>query len=72
MKVAIVGAGHIGGTLGKKWSRSGHQVHFGVRNPQKPEVQALVKSLGGTSSASAISDASGGERSWCSPSRAQQ
>jgi 8-hydroxy-5-deazaflavin:NADPH oxidoreductase len=59
MKVAIVGTGHIGGTLGKKWSRAGQQAYYGVRNPQKPEVQALVKSLGATASASSISDAIG-------------
>ena len=59
MKVAIVGTGHIGGTLGKKWSRAGHEVHFGVRNPQNPEVRDLVKSLGANASVSSIPDAIG-------------
>ncbi len=54
MKVAVVGAGRIGGTLGKKWSRAGEEVHFGVRNPQKPEVQDLVKSLVANASVSSI------------------
>jgi hypothetical protein len=32
MKIAIIGGGNIGGTLGKKWAKAGHQVVFGVRN----------------------------------------
>ncbi len=59
MKVAVVGAGRIGGTLGKKWSLAGQEVHFGVRNPQKPEVQDLVKTLGANASVSSIPDAIG-------------
>ncbi len=57
MKVAVVGAGRIGGILGKKWSRAGEEVHYGVRNPQKPEVQDLVKSMGANASVSSIPDA---------------
>jgi predicted dinucleotide-binding enzyme len=59
VKVAVVGAGLIAGTLGKKWSRAGQEVHFSVRNPQKPEVQDLVKSLGPNPSVSSIPDAIG-------------
>lgn len=33
MNIAIIGAGNIGGTLGKKWAAAGHQVSFGVRSP---------------------------------------
>lgn len=32
MKVAIIGAGNVGGTLGRAWTRA-HQVCFGVRSP---------------------------------------
>ncbi len=59
MKVAVVGAGRIGGLLGKKWSRAGEEVHFGVRNPLKPEVQDLIKSLEANASASSIPNAIG-------------
>lgn len=41
MKIAIIGAGNIGGTLGKKWSAAGHDVHFGVRNPADSKHDAL-------------------------------
>jgi 8-hydroxy-5-deazaflavin:NADPH oxidoreductase len=60
MKIAVLGAGHIGGTLGKKWAIDGHIVQFGVRNPNKPEVQTLVGSLGKQASASSIADAIAG------------
>ena len=32
MNIAIIGAGHVGGTLGRAWTRA-HQVSFGVRSP---------------------------------------
>jgi 8-hydroxy-5-deazaflavin:NADPH oxidoreductase len=54
MEIAVLGAGKIGGTLGKKWAKAGHIVRFGVRDPQKPEVQQLVQSLGGNASAASI------------------
>jgi 8-hydroxy-5-deazaflavin:NADPH oxidoreductase len=57
MKIAILGYGHIGGTLGKKWAVAGHVVQFGVRNPSKPEVQQVVGSLGKNGSVSSIAEA---------------
>jgi 8-hydroxy-5-deazaflavin:NADPH oxidoreductase len=32
MKIAIIGSGNIGGTLGKKWLSAGHQIILGVRD----------------------------------------
>jgi hypothetical protein len=31
MKVAVIGTGHIGGTLGAKWRAAGHEVTYGSR-----------------------------------------
>jgi len=31
MRIAVIGAGNIGGTLGDAWKRAGHEVTFGVR-----------------------------------------
>lgn len=45
MDLAIIGAGNIGGTLGRLWLRAGHRVMFGVRNPQT--LTALLAELGG-------------------------
>jgi hypothetical protein len=39
MKIAVLGMGNIGGTIGKKWAEKGHDVTFGVRNPADPKYQ---------------------------------
>lgn len=33
MKIAIIGAGNVGATLGRRFSELGHQVFYGVRDP---------------------------------------
>src|SRR5260370_23246234 len=57
MKIAVLGAGNIGGTLAKKWAKAGHSICFGLRDPGKPYAQELVKSLGSAASASSIAEA---------------
>lgn len=37
MRVAVIGAGNIGGTLGGKWEAAGHDVAYGLRDPGKKE-----------------------------------
>jgi predicted dinucleotide-binding enzyme len=44
MKIGIIGAGNIGGTLGRKWAAAGHEIAFGVRNPGDPKFEALKAS----------------------------
>ena len=39
--VAVLGAGNIGRTIGKKWSAAGHKVRFGVNDPAGKNAQAL-------------------------------
>jgi hypothetical protein len=34
MQIAVIGTGKIGGTLGEKWRRAGHEVRYGSRNPR--------------------------------------
>lgn len=46
MHIAIIGAGNIGGTLARNWAAKGHHIHLGVRNAEKPEVQALLQLTG--------------------------
>ena len=58
MKLAIIGAGSVGGTLGTAWAqKAGHEIFFGVRNPQSDKVQALVGSLGGMARAGTAAEA---------------
>jgi 8-hydroxy-5-deazaflavin:NADPH oxidoreductase len=42
MRLAIIGAGSVGATLGKAWQRRGHDVSYGVRNPDDPKYGTLV------------------------------
>ena len=43
MKIGIIGAGDVGGTLGMRWRQKGHEIKFGVRNRQSQSVQKLIQ-----------------------------
>ena len=52
MRLAIIGAGNVGGTLGTAWAqKAGHEIFFGVRNPTSDQTQALVRRLDGRAQA---------------------
>ncbi len=57
MKIAIVGAGNIGGTLGTKWAAAGHEVAFGVRDPASPKIGALLEKSGSGAAAFSVEEA---------------
>lgn len=44
LKIGIIGAGKIGGTLAALWAKSGHEVLLSSRHPE--ELKALAQSLG--------------------------
>src|SRR5260370_8169061 len=46
LRIAILAAGHLGGTLGRKWTKAGHSVAFGVQNPSSIRAQRLRAELG--------------------------
>ncbi|HKS69569.1 MAG TPA: NAD(P)-binding domain-containing protein, partial [Ktedonobacterales bacterium] len=46
IRVAVLGAGNIGGALGRKWVAAGHDVTFGVRDPHDARAQALRTEAG--------------------------
>jgi 8-hydroxy-5-deazaflavin:NADPH oxidoreductase len=51
MKIAILGAGNVGGTLGKRFAECGHEIYFGVPNPEKYEAESLPGRIGTVSQA---------------------
>jgi len=57
MNIAILGTGHIGSAIGTKWLKAGHTVYFGSRDPQKSELQELIKTLGANAHALSIAEA---------------
>jgi len=58
MKVGIIGAGNVGGTLGAAWAKkAGHDIVFGVRDPKAEKVQALLGKIGGKAKAVTVAEA---------------
>jgi len=44
LKIGIIGAGHIGGTLATLWAKAGHEILVSSRHPE--QLQELARSLG--------------------------
>lgn len=57
MKIAIIGIGNVGGTLGPAWAKAGHEVIYGVRDPNGEKVKALVNISEGKAQAASVSAA---------------
>jgi 8-hydroxy-5-deazaflavin:NADPH oxidoreductase len=57
MRIAIIGAGNVGGTLGKMWAAKDHEVAFGVRRPNDAKVQTLLTATGKRARAASVKDA---------------
>lgn len=55
MKIGILGAGNIGGNLGRRFAAAGHQVRFGVRDPKK--LEALLTECGPSATAGDVASA---------------
>jgi 8-hydroxy-5-deazaflavin:NADPH oxidoreductase len=47
VKIAVLGSGNVGSTLGAKWLAAGHPVHYGVRNAASPKSRAVQDRGGG-------------------------
>jgi len=41
MRIAIIGAGRVGTALGRRWTTTGHDVVYGVRDPDDPRWSDL-------------------------------
>ena len=57
MKIAIIGAGNVGGTLGAAWANGGHEVIFGVRDTADPKLKDLPSRAGGKARVTTVKDA---------------
>jgi 8-hydroxy-5-deazaflavin:NADPH oxidoreductase len=58
MKLAIIGAGNVGGTLGAAWAqKAGHDIFFGVRDAKSEKTQALLSKIGGKARAGTPAEA---------------
>jgi predicted dinucleotide-binding enzyme len=55
LKIGIIGAGKIGGTIGGLWVKAGHPVLFSSRHPE--ELKSLVDSLGPLAKAGTVEEA---------------
>jgi 8-hydroxy-5-deazaflavin:NADPH oxidoreductase len=55
IKIGIIGAGHIGGTIGGLWTKAGHPVFLSSRHPE--ELQELVARLGPLARAGPVDEA---------------
>jgi predicted dinucleotide-binding enzyme len=55
MKIGIIGAGNIGGTIGGLWIKSGHPVFFSSRHPE--QLKELVAGLGPLAQAGTVEQA---------------
>ncbi|MEQ8791532.1 MAG: NADPH-dependent F420 reductase [Pirellulaceae bacterium] len=57
MKIAILGTGRVGGTLGRRWSQGGHHVVFGSRTPEDARVKQLLAECGENAEAVSLAQA---------------
>jgi NADPH-dependent F420 reductase len=56
MKIGMLGTGRVGGTLGRRFAKLGHEVIFGTRDP-KGVALALIASAGGRTRVVSLRDA---------------
>ncbi|MGB6324828.1 MAG: NADPH-dependent F420 reductase [Methylocella sp.] len=57
MKISILGAGNVGGALGRAWARKGHDVFFGVLRPEEAKMQELLTAIGSKARAGTLAEA---------------
>jgi 8-hydroxy-5-deazaflavin:NADPH oxidoreductase len=55
MKIGVIGAGHIGSTIGGLWVKAGHPVLFSSRHPE--ELKPLVDGMGPLAKAGTVGEA---------------
>jgi predicted dinucleotide-binding enzyme len=46
-RIAVIGGGNIGSTIGEAWRRAGHDVAFASRSPEPPRTVAIPDAIAG-------------------------
>ena len=54
MRIAILGAGQVGGRLGRIWAEAGHEIIFGLPGSVIPQVQELLSEIGPNARAATV------------------
>ena len=57
MHIGVIGIGNVGGTLGRRWARKGHEVMFGVREPSSEKVGQILAEAGKNARAGTVAEA---------------
>ena len=57
MKIAVIGTGRVGGTLGTAWAKHGYEIVFGTRDPSSSKVRSLIKLTDNKATAATAKDA---------------
>jgi predicted dinucleotide-binding enzyme len=57
MKIAVIGTGSVGGTLGRRWAELGQSVCFGVRDLSDAGAKALVGQIKGEARLAGVREA---------------
>ncbi len=57
MRIGILGAGNVGGTLAREWTKKGHEVMFGVPDARSERTRKTIAALGGAIQAGTNADA---------------
>ena len=56
MQIVIIGAGNVGAALGKGWAQCGHNIVYGVKDPDDPKY-ASVKADAGNARMASVAEA---------------
>jgi predicted dinucleotide-binding enzyme len=57
MRIAVIGTGSVGGTLGRRWAELGHSVRFGVRDVTDAAAKDLVAKIKGEARLASLREA---------------
>jgi hypothetical protein len=57
MKIAVIGSGNVGGTVGRRWADLDHEVVFGSRDPSSENVKNILASTGGKAKVDTVAGA---------------